>query len=221
MKIGVAALVPYRGKIVGIICSKGRGITLPGGKWDGEHETFVQAAVRELREECGLAAQSYEFFFSGLLHDGFFNYTFILPCLDEDIQRVIGRDFGEGKVVETTWLELCESKYRGYYQILQQLWTRRMKEQFYNSKLGLPHYPPGVRAANFIAQADSAARMMNLSGATDIPGPSEPLRPGDFNYKKDLSDANIPSQFPRVHDVSAYAPEPATPEPTAPEDIPF
>lgn len=116
-KIGCAALVYDDDfNIIGIDCVKGRGIILPGGKWE-EGETYRAGAIRELREETGLVGGSSEFLLGALGPGGCFTYTF----------RIHVRDFStianskEGKVVRATWDDLMRSEYAPYYDVLREI----------------------------------------------------------------------------------------------------
>lgn len=77
-KIGCCTLVRYGEYVLAIECSKGRGIILPGGKWE-PGETYRETAKRELLEETGLdvPTSSLKLIFSGVGPDGWFIYTFL------------------------------------------------------------------------------------------------------------------------------------------------
>lgn len=112
--VGCVTLVRRNGMILGIKCSKGRGIILPGGKWDGKHESFVECAKRELQEETGLVGSNFKLVFSGESEEGYFTYAFTA-----DVTDFSTISYGDEIVVDCTWSELKESGFGGYYELMQ------------------------------------------------------------------------------------------------------
>jgi 8-oxo-dGTP pyrophosphatase MutT (NUDIX family) len=124
--IGVNALIPLgksqTGEAVfqGLKCSKGRGIILPGGKWE-EGETYTQTAIRETKEETGLIVQNPKFLYSGMSSDGFFVHTFV--CYKKvPFQEPIATK--EGTPVAATWHHLLSSQFAPYYEILKEIYEQ-------------------------------------------------------------------------------------------------
>lgn len=114
VKIGCITLVRFHDRFIGIRCKKGRGVILPGGKWE-PGETFVQAAQREFREETGMAVERLQLVFSGMSEEGYYTYAF-LGFLSG--RFVLGA--GDEAVVLTGWPELKKSSFGGYYELLEQ-----------------------------------------------------------------------------------------------------
>jgi len=126
-KIGCVALCPYTPAgmyssegFISIECAKGRGIILPGGKWE-EGETFKETALRELKEETGIIGSHAEFLCSGMYHDGAFVNTFIVTGLS-DVK--IGRKTPEGRTHIAYWHDLFTSDFGGSYEIMKDCYER-------------------------------------------------------------------------------------------------
>lgn len=113
--IGCVAIVEHEGKIVAIDTTKGRGITLPGGKWES-HETFAECAKRELFEETGLVARNFKYVFAG--QDGLGYYVYAFTAV---IDNWTPRDSPEGRVVLADYSDLRQSTFKAYYAILHEL----------------------------------------------------------------------------------------------------
>lgn len=115
MIIGCVSLIFVEKKIVSLKCGKGRGLILPGGKWE-PGETFQMTASRELREETGLVAKTQELIFGGLTPDYSYCYTFLTTIYDYNPVSSL-----EGTVELSTWDELCTSFFGPYYELLRHL----------------------------------------------------------------------------------------------------
>ena len=119
--IGCVSLVYLNGGILGIRCSKGRGLILPGGKWQ-EGETFAQTAKRELYEETGYKAVFQELIFHGMSPDGYYVYVFETK-VDKTPDVV---ESSEGEVVIITWDDLLKSRYSAFIDLLHAQILRRL-----------------------------------------------------------------------------------------------
>jgi ADP-ribose pyrophosphatase YjhB (NUDIX family) len=121
--IGCVTLVPlnplwpgdYR-TLAAIQCSKGRGIILPGGKWE-EGELFEQTAFREFREEtgqelCGLP----KLFYQGYCEKENYCYTFLGSISQYNYFNITD----EGETRWASWSDLLQSHFKAYYSLLRQ-----------------------------------------------------------------------------------------------------
>ena len=113
-KIGCVSLVYLNGGILGIRCSKGRGLILPGGKWQ-EGETFAETVARELYEETGYKAISQELFFQGMAPDGYYVYLFKtrVSKTPDEIES------SEGEALIVTWDDLLKSRYAAFLDLVR------------------------------------------------------------------------------------------------------
>lgn len=118
MKMACTNLVISKdnGRIAAVKCAKGRGIILPGGRWE-EGETPFACASRELKEETGLIAEKQRLIFQSPSPSGEF-YTY---CMLTKVKPwLLGHEYHsiEGTFVLATWGELCRSKFGFYYELL-------------------------------------------------------------------------------------------------------
>jgi len=122
--LGVFALVPINLRwpiFHAIECKKGRGVILPGGKWE-KGETYHQTAQREFKEEMGLDAHSFRFFHFGANTDGYLCYTF-----RGDLQSYfqVPKETDEGRPCEATFDDLINgSEFGPYMAVLEDIWRR-------------------------------------------------------------------------------------------------
>lgn len=106
-KIGATALLlrskDKKQQILTIDCTKGRGLILPGGKFEaGKDYTYEQAAARELYEETNLLATSIgEWVFGNINTDGYFVNTFRYHKWDHS--GII--ELPDGSFAGTSWTE--------------------------------------------------------------------------------------------------------------------
>lgn len=71
-------------KVLAIDCAKGRGIILPGGKFErGTDKTFADAARRELLEETGVKAGFMSLLFQGMSPDNYYIYCFLVHTYND------------------------------------------------------------------------------------------------------------------------------------------
>lgn len=113
-KIGCCSVVfNNQSQVLAIDCNKGRGIILPGGKWEPP-ETFKQCAARELEEETGLIAIHQELIFSGFNVDGWFSYVFRTRVRDFDFKIT-----PEGSPLWVPFDRLFDSSFKGFYELLE------------------------------------------------------------------------------------------------------
>lgn len=119
MRIGCVSLVRVDDRFVAIYCTKGRGYILPGGKLEAD-ETFKDCAARELKEETGLIATKQRLMFQApSLYDEFYVMAFAT-----EIKIFDPIDSVEGDVCLVTWKELKTSKFKAYYELLEDEWNR-------------------------------------------------------------------------------------------------
>jgi 8-oxo-dGTP pyrophosphatase MutT (NUDIX family) len=119
MIIGTAMLVRVKGRrILGLKCSKKRGIILPGGKVE-KGETYRAAAIRECMEEAEVEVSHAKLVFQGISAKDNYCFTYEATKLIMD-ESVIGRDFGSGVVGLYAPEDFTDSKYAAYYDALFQ-----------------------------------------------------------------------------------------------------
>lgn len=98
MIIGTAMMIRDSGQLMGLSCTKGRGITMAGGKVE-EGETFREAAIRECLEELGL-----KIFRAKLVFHGFSTYQGKSYCYcyeaeawnSRQLSEMLGKNHGSG-----------------------------------------------------------------------------------------------------------------------------
>lgn len=112
--IGCCSLVFKGHKILALECAKGRGLVLPGGKWE-ENETYRQCAARELYEETGLTSISSKLIFHAFNVDRFYCYCFLTQVKNfEDL-----KEKQEGKPCFVSWEQLINGNaFSSYYDLL-------------------------------------------------------------------------------------------------------
>jgi len=124
-KIGCIAMTScgsFHGKkqFLGIECAKGRGIIMPGGKWE-KGETYTETASRELREETGLVVDPKElrYVWMGPDGDGYIvlAFEFGFSCIEDQEPQ----ETPEGNPIWAEKEVFLQSKYAGYYECLFQV----------------------------------------------------------------------------------------------------
>lgn len=81
-KIGCCGIVPQGEKILAVDCAKGRGLVLPGGKFEVTNDlSYKTCAAREVYEETGVLVNNKDskLVHCGLCFDGYFVYFFRFP----------------------------------------------------------------------------------------------------------------------------------------------
>lgn len=105
-------------KIVGLECTKGRGLILPGGKFEPKvDETYRHAAIRELKEETGLVVkpEHCHYIWSSLDHSGFYCHAFYANVYTGELQEET--EAGKPRWIYTTEL-VNNSVFWPYYDLL-------------------------------------------------------------------------------------------------------
>lgn len=114
----IAVIVAGADKLVGLECSKGRGLILPGGRWEVEKDrTYHHAASREAKEEVGLdcPAANLKYLWHG--PDGFGYDTFsFLAYQPRPIE--LPASTPSGRPCFVTVNDLMQSKFAAYYAVL-------------------------------------------------------------------------------------------------------
>lgn len=137
-------LVPVgTGEFLAVEDAKGRGVILSGGEFEGSPtgrhvdgrrnstETYIDCALRGLREETGLVMKQRgladpNLLFSSMNVDGWYVFTFLaLPLRRTDVAHLVGADNGSGRVVLTDRPTLLCSAYRAYYELVLDAYDSR------------------------------------------------------------------------------------------------
>jgi 8-oxo-dGTP pyrophosphatase MutT (NUDIX family) len=122
-KIGCICMVPRLFKEKNVVrylaikCKKGRGIIMPGGKWE-PGERYTETAIRELEEETGLVGdpKDLQYVWMGPDGDGYMVIAFKLPYGHLFPQEPI--ETSEGKPGWVEKKDFLNSKYAAYYECL-------------------------------------------------------------------------------------------------------
>lgn len=130
IKIGCVAIVPHEsGKgFHGIRCGKGRGIILPGGRYEKDVDlTYHHTACRELFEEMGLVTtpEDLEYLWHGPDGGDFITFAFL-------VKRYSGvpQETKEGIPVHADWNDLMVSHFAGWYACLKDVLDQRSRLSF-------------------------------------------------------------------------------------------
>lgn len=123
VKVGVFVVVPWQNGYLGLQCSKGRGIILPGGK-PKPGETFREAAIRELFEETGIIVDDLELIFQGF-ENNCYGYTFLA-------KKIVGgrlTDSVEGELVVASPEQFVDKscKMRAYNELVFLAINKKLK----------------------------------------------------------------------------------------------
>ena len=125
--IGCVAIIPCTtGNFIGIKCSKGRGLILPGGGWESDKDpTYHHAAAREAFEETSIKIdhQRLKYLWHG--PDGFGYQT--IAFLHQGLCDLPSVKLPEGEPTIVTPQDTYASKFAAWYRILfevchDQLW---------------------------------------------------------------------------------------------------
>lgn len=127
MKYAVSALIfdQGTGRILGVSRKDNHSdFGLPGGKVD-EGENFIQALVREVKEETGLSVLEYEMVFAGETH-GFYCPTYLVKVTGEV------NTIEKGLVKLVTWYELMEGTFGEYNTKLREIFRNELFKPIYS-----------------------------------------------------------------------------------------
>lgn len=117
MKIGCIVLVPWQGGgYLGIKCAKGRGLILPGGKFEKRDGCYEQTATRELMEETGVFCrpEGMKYLFQGpSITDDYWVIAFLAEMGRGQLKESL-----EGKPQRVLKSQLLLSDFRAYYSLL-------------------------------------------------------------------------------------------------------
>lgn len=126
IKIGCVTLVPgwgdgIVGKFLALDCAKGRGIILPGGKFEPKIDrTYRNAAARECREETGCEPTDLSYLWHGPDGGKFTTFAFT-GKLFAPRPMVETR---EGKPLWATRSQLLASDYAAFYDVMFEMYDR-------------------------------------------------------------------------------------------------
>lgn len=123
MIIGCVTLVPIKPEwsgdfrqVAAINCGKGRGIILPGGRWE-PGELYEEAAAREFQEETGFPLDGLpKLFWQGYTLPDNYTYCFLGEC--PGFAPFNWCEEGETRLA--LWPDLLRSEFRAYYSLLRQ-----------------------------------------------------------------------------------------------------
>lgn len=123
MKIGAIAVIPAGdGKFWGLECPKGRGLILPGGKYEKSDTSYAHTAAREAYEEIGALLNPYRLRYLWHGPDGgdFICFAFLanLVTFPDDGPEL------EATPQKVTWSQLSMSEFGPYYRILKEIYFR-------------------------------------------------------------------------------------------------
>lgn len=117
-RIGACGIVPKGNRVLAIECAKGRGLVLPGGKFEVVNDkTYKSCAAREVYEETGVLVNNQDSRLVASLgcFDGYYVYFFKFPSYQYEELK----SSGEGVPRFVTLKELVEkSMYSADYDIL-------------------------------------------------------------------------------------------------------
>lgn len=107
-------MIPFDGAFLGMQCAKGRGLILPGGKFEWEKDkTYKDTAKRECREEVGVQPLDLKYVWHGPDGKDFITFAFYAETFLGTPKRS-----DEGVPQRVEWEDLLVSHFAAYYEIL-------------------------------------------------------------------------------------------------------